>query len=152
MSDERFGVHVDVRVRFAETDAQGVVYHANFLVYCEVARTEYFRALYGELTADERRHGRDYDTTIVHAACDYRAPARFDDSLRIWCRVAELGRSSLTFAYRVARITDEQLICEARTVQVAISRATRKSTPLPSEFVSRVRAFEDSLSAGSRSA
>jgi acyl-CoA thioester hydrolase len=133
---EGFRHFVDVRVRFAETDAQGVVYHASFLVYCEVARIEYFRAL-GRPHRDERA----YETVIAHAACDYRAPARFDDLLRVWIRLGRLGGSSIGLEYRIAR-HDGTLVCEARTVQVCVDKKTRQPIPIPEELRTAMTAFQ----------
>jgi acyl-CoA thioester hydrolase len=136
---------VELRVRFAETDAQGVVYHSNFLIYCEVARAEYFRGLkLAHENPEEhfwRRKDRTWDTVIAHAECDYRAPARFDDQLRIWIRTARIGRSSYSFEYRIVR-ADGVLVCDAKTTQVAIHKDTRQPHPLPDAFVAALRAYE----------
>jgi acyl-CoA thioester hydrolase len=137
---EGFRHYTDVRVRFSETDALGVVYHSNYLVYCEVARIEYFRALSDE-RASVWREGRGYDALIAHASLDYRSSARFDERLRVWLRISKLGRTSYTFEYKLVR-DDGTLICDARTVTVAIDRATRKPRPLPEAFVAQVRKFE----------
>jgi acyl-CoA thioester hydrolase len=137
VTPEGFRHFVDVRVRFAETDAQGVVYHSNFLIYCEVARAEFFRGL----TEGEhfwRRRDRSWDTVIAHAECDYRAPAHFDDQLRVWTRIARVGSSSFTFEYKIVR-ADGVLVCDARTVQVAVDQGTRQPAPLPEAFVAALR-------------
>jgi acyl-CoA thioester hydrolase len=126
--------HADVRVRFAETDAQGVVYHSNFLIYCEVARVEFGRKLH------EGRPGpgqRGYDFVLAHAECDYRAAARFDDRLRVWLRCAAVGTSSITYQYRIVR-WDGTLVCDAKTVQVAVDPETRRPVPLPQAIVDRL--------------
>ncbi len=135
-----FRHHAEVRVRFAETDAQGVVYHSNFLIYCEVARVEYFRAMHGD---SPWRNDRGYETVLAHAACDYRSPARFDERLLIWTRLAKVGTSSLTFEYKICK-PDGTLVCDANTVQVAVDKQTRKPTPFPPELAARLRAFETS--------
>jgi acyl-CoA thioester hydrolase len=139
---------VDLRVRFAETDAQGVVYHSNFLIYCEVARAEYFRGLKLQHADPQehfwRRKDSTWDTVIAHAECDYRAPARFDDQLRIWIRIARIGTSSYTFEYRIVR-ADEVVVCDAKTTQVAVHKETRQPHPLPEGFVAALRAFEEGV-------
>jgi acyl-CoA thioester hydrolase len=150
---EGFRHFVDVRVRFAETDAQGVVYHSNFLIYCEVGRAEYFRGL--KLThADPNQHfwrrkDREWDTVIAHAECDYRAPARFDDVLRVWTRIGHVGKSSYAFEYKIVRVeprsgrtVDGVVVCDAKTVQVAVHKETRAPYPLPEAFVAALRAYE----------
>jgi acyl-CoA thioester hydrolase len=142
----------DVRVRFAETDAQGVVYHANFLIYCEVARAEYFRGLKLAQENPEqhfwKRKDRPWETVIAHAECDYRAPARFDDQLRVWIRISRIGKTSYTFDYRITRA--DAIICEAKTTLVAVEKTTRQPFPLPAAFVAALEAYE--ASAESRTA
>jgi len=129
-----FHQYSDLRVRFAETDAQGVVYHANFLIYCEVARVELGRRLH---TEGEARRVRGYDFVLAHAECDYRATAGFDDPLRVWLRCARVGRSSITYEYRIVK-HDGTLVCEARTVQVAVDPETRRPKALPPELGERL--------------
>ena len=90
-----------------------------------------------------RRKDRSWDTVIAHAECDYRAPARFDDSLRVWTRIARIGRSSYTFEYKIIR-GDGVLVCDAKTTQVSIDKATREPVALPDAFVARLKEFEAS--------
>ena len=143
IAPEGFRRSIDVRVRFAETDAQGVVYHANFLVYCEAARGDYFRGLGGSGAEHFwRRQDRSWDTVIAHAECDYRAPARFDDLLRVFIRLGRVGSASYTFEYKIVR-SDGVLVCDAKTTQVSIDKETRKAHPLPADFVAALRAREE---------
>jgi acyl-CoA thioester hydrolase len=138
-----FAFRHDLRVRFSETDAQGVVYHANFLIYADAARVEYMRALVGSNDVREWRKDRGYDVSLVHASCDFRAPARFDDPLTVWMRLSRLGTASFGFDYRIERA--DTLIAEVKTVQCAIDRQTRRPRPLPDDFKQALRAFEASL-------
>jgi acyl-CoA thioester hydrolase len=139
MTVDGFRHFTELRVRFAETDAQGVVYHSNYLVYCEVARTEYFRQL--RSSEDRPEELLRYESLLARAECDYRSPARFDDVLRVWTRVERIGRTSFTFGYRVVHESG-RLVCEAKTVQVLLDRATGRPTPLPAAFIERVRQFD----------
>lgn len=127
----------DLRVRFVETDAQGVVYHANFLVYCEVGRVEYARAVLGAPGADK---SRPWEPTVVRCELDLAAPARFDDLLTVALRCDRLGTTSYRFVYEIRRAGD--VIARARTVQVVIDRATGAPRPLPEEMVAPILAFE----------
>src|SRR5438105_9781767 len=77
-----------LRVRYAETDSMGIVYHSNYLVWMEIGRTEYFRALgfsYRELERDYRLY-----TPVVEVRCRYLAPARYDDEIVVRTRVAQI--------------------------------------------------------------
>jgi acyl-CoA thioester hydrolase len=139
---EGFRHFADLRVRYAETDAQGIVYHSNYLIYCEVGRMEYFRTLRGGGDEPQFRRDKGYDMVLAHAECDYRSSAQFDDPLRVWVRAARLGRSSVTFEYKIVHRTAARLVCEAKTVQVAIRLEPRGPTPLPPGFVARLEAFE----------
>ncbi len=117
-------VALDFRVRYAETDAMGVVYYANYLVWFELGRTEWIRA-----------HGVTYrqfeDQGIllpaVHAACDYKSSARYDDLVRVETTVTTLTRARVGFAYRVLRVEPgtEALLVEGRTEHVFLSREGR---------------------------
>jgi acyl-CoA thioester hydrolase len=128
MPDDFYFRH-DVRVRYAETDAQAVVYHANFLVYCDVARVEWFRVDGGDRGRLMSEGG--FDIVLVHAGCDFRSSARFDDQLAVWIRLAHVGQSSFGFAYRIER--GEALVCTAKTVHVTIDRKTRQKIAIPDE-------------------
>jgi acyl-CoA thioester hydrolase len=135
--DPAFTFHHDLRVRYVETDAQAVVYHANYLVYCDAARVEYFRALAGGQAP--WREERDYDIVLVHASLDFRASARFDDPLRVWVRIEKVGNSSFAFGYRIMR--GDELCAEAKTVHVAIDRQARSARPIPDELRQRLGAW-----------
>jgi acyl-CoA thioester hydrolase len=117
-------VALDFRVRYAETDAMGVVYYANYFVWFELGRTEWIRA-----------HGVTYrqfeDQGIllpaVHASCDYKASARYDDLVRIETTVTTLTRARVGFAYRVLRVEPgpPTLLVEGRTDHAFLSREGR---------------------------
>jgi acyl-CoA thioester hydrolase len=113
------------RVRFGETDMQGVVYYANYLLFAEVGRVAYLRALgikYGRDLID-----RGVDFTIGEASVRYQAPLRFDDEYDIRVRVGEIRGSSWAFEYVFDR-TDGLRCAEARTIQVMLDLATKRPT------------------------
>jgi acyl-CoA thioester hydrolase len=117
-------VALDFRVRYAETDAMGVVYYANYFVWFELGRTEWIRA-----------HGVTYrqfeDQGIllpaVHASCDYKASAQYDDLVRIETTVTKLTRARVGFAYRVLCVEPgpATLLAEGHTDHVFLSRDRR---------------------------
>ena len=118
------------RVRFAETDLQGVVYYANYLVYAEVGRLAYLRHLglrYDELTA------RGLDFTIGEATVRYHAPLRFDDEFDVRVRTGAIGRASWTFDYAVDR-ADGERCAEVATVQVLVDRGAFKPVRIPDDL------------------
>ena len=119
-----------VRVRYAETDAMGVVYHANYLVWFEVGRVEFIRAL-GTSYRTMEEAGSMIAVVDVHAR--YRQPARYDDELLIRTRLAGVRGSIIRFAYEILREIDNTLLCEGETVHIVVGRDMKKRA-LPTEF------------------
>jgi acyl-CoA thioester hydrolase len=107
----------EVRVRYADTDAMGVVYHANYLVWFEVGRCDLMREWGQPYTEFEKR---GIFVPVVSAELQYKAPARYDDVLEVQTRLAELSPARITFAYRILRQADQQLLCEGRTVHAFV--------------------------------
>ena len=91
----------EVRVRYAETDQMGVAYHANYLIWCEVGRTDLIRAL-GVSYAEMERDG--IMLAVADAQLRYHASARYDDVVRITTRLADVRSRSVTFEYELTRV------------------------------------------------
>lgn len=117
-----------IRVRYGETDQMGVAYHANYLVWCEVGRTDLIRALGPSYAAMEAEGVR---LAVAEASLRYRAPARYDDVVTIETRLDRALSRGVTFSYRV--VLEEPagvgepgtLLATASTVLVAIDPAGR---------------------------
>ena len=122
-----------LRVRWAECDAQGIVFNVNYFLYFDVAMTEWLRAL--GLQGD-----KTMDFFTVHSEADYKASARFDDMLEIGARCARLGTTSMTIETAIFR--DGDLLTTGRLVYVHADPKTQEKTPLPEDFIARVLAFE----------
>ena len=108
--------HVDIRVRYGETDQMGVAYHANYLVWCDMARTEYLRERgfsYRELEENGLR------LAVVDAQLRYRLPARYDDALRIRCWVRDVATRRVEFGYVIETAAGKKL-ATARTALIAL--------------------------------
>ena len=118
-----------LRVRYAETDAQGVVYYASYLIWFEVGRVDYLRQLGTDYTGLE---AKGQGVMIVEANCRYHAPARFDDALTIstWCD--DIRRSSFRFRYEVQR--GDLLLAEGYTVQVFMDMVQGEPMRIPPEI------------------
>jgi acyl-CoA thioester hydrolase len=117
-------------VRYAETDAEGVVYYANHFVYMEVGRVNYLRAL--GFDPSGWNHS-DWGIVVVEAHCRYRSPARFDDPLIIRTWPEDVRRTSFAFAYEIVHETENRVIANGRTVQVAVDLQTMRPIRLPQE-------------------
>jgi acyl-CoA thioester hydrolase len=106
------------RVRYAETDQMGVVYYANYLVWIEVGRVEYFRAQgfsYRQLEQEDNCR-----LPVVEARCRYKAPARYDDRIVIRARISSRRGAVLRFEYEITREDDAQVLATGETVHVFV--------------------------------
>ncbi len=111
-------VTAEVRVRYADTDAMGVVYHANYLVWFEVGRNELMRA-WGLPYIDFERQG--IMVPVVEGNIKWKFPARYDDVLHVQTRVESISPAKITFAYRIVRAEDGKLCCEGTTVHAFLN-------------------------------
>jgi acyl-CoA thioester hydrolase len=130
-------VESEVRVRYAETDAEGVVYYANHFIYMEVGRINFLRAL-GIDRAFWQRAG--IGLVIVEASCKYRAPGYFDDLLVVRTSLEEVKRSSFSMRYEIVNQQSRVLLAEGRTVQVFVNLQTMRTMRLPPEAYDLLRA------------
>jgi acyl-CoA thioester hydrolase len=123
------------RVQFSDTDAQGVVYYGRYMPYFDLARTEFHRHL-------GRTHLDGVDFAMRAVAVEYLAPARFDDLLEIFVRVARIGTTSITYDHAAYRIdgAGDTLMATAQATLVAISLDERKAVPVPEQFRRQVEA------------
>jgi acyl-CoA thioester hydrolase len=125
-----------VRVRYAETDQMGVVYHANYLVWFEVGRVELLRQLgfdYKRMEAEQ-----DVAVVVVEARVRFKSPARYDDVLTIRTRATHLRRFVLHFGYEVLRASDGALLATGETIHVITNREMEKRS-LPPECEAALR-------------
>ncbi len=136
-----------VRVRYAETDQLGIVYHANYLVWFEVGRVELIRSLgiqYKQMEIEDDCH-----IVVGEAQCRYLKPARYDDVLRIRTRIAESSRRIIRFAYEVYREAGDELLATGSTTHVICDRAGRPIS-LPEKYREILAATQDELAGGGR--
>lgn len=125
-----------VRVRYAETDQMGVVYHANYLIWFEVGRVELIRQMGLDYKSMETEDG--CSIAVVEASARYKAPARYDDEIVVRTRIAEFRGSILKFAYKLHRASDDQLLCEGLTTHIVVDRAMKR-TRMPERYAELFR-------------
>lgn len=118
---------ISARVYYEDTDAAGVVYYANYLRFCERARTEWLRELGFEQHDMLSTHKVAFVVRSVEA--EYLAPARLDDMLTIATRVCDIGRASLGFAQSVLR--GEELLFDSRISVASIDTIRGRPTAIP---------------------
>lgn len=120
-----------VRVRYAETDQMGVVYHANYLVWFEIGRVELMRARGAEYKKMEAQD--DCHIVVADVHCRYHQSARYDEVLRIRTRIAESRSRIVRFAYEVFRDADGQLLASGETTHV-VCGGNGKPKLLPAKY------------------
>jgi acyl-CoA thioester hydrolase len=118
---------VEFRVRYAETDQMGVVYHTNYLVWCEVGRTDFIRAR-GMSYADMERAG--IGLAVSELTARFHSAARYDDMIRIRTTLAEVRSRGITFDYVITKAETGHRLVTARTALVSID-ASGRPTALP---------------------
>ncbi len=126
-----------VRVRYAETDQMGVVYHANYLVWFEIGRVEFIRQLGLDYKSMEREEG--CGIAVVDVAVRYKVPARYDDKLMVQTRLIAARGAVIRFGYRIIRVEDDTLLCEGQTVHVVVDSNMKKRS-LPPKYAERFAA------------
>ena len=119
---DRAAQPIHIRVRYAETDKMGVVYHANYFMWFEVGRCELLRAIgrsYREMEAE------GVGLPVIEAHCEYKAAARYDDELevRTWGKL--LSPARVEFSYEIRRPADQTVNAVGRTVHAAVDTSGR---------------------------
>jgi acyl-CoA thioester hydrolase len=126
-----------IRVRYAETDQMGVVYHSNYLIWFEVGRVEFIRRLGLDYKRMEVEEG--CGIAVVEATARYRAPARYDDELVVQTTLLAARGAVIRFGYKVLRVEDGLLLCEGVTVHVVVGKDMKKRS-LPPKYAERFAA------------
>ena len=132
-------VETSLRVRYAETDRMGVVYHGHYIVWFEIGRTEYCRA-----AGMPYRVMEDSGLLILVTGveCKYRRSARYDDAVRVKSRMTELGSRGLSFGYEV--VDEEGRLLAEGTTRHVFADVSGKPRRAPAEILSALEAFRAS--------
>jgi acyl-CoA thioester hydrolase len=123
---EGFDFAARVRVRFAETDAQGVAHHSNFLVWFEVARVEFLETFAGGY---QRLRDEGLESLLTEAHVRYVSPARFADRLLVHARVLDVRGARFRFEYAVER--EGEVIADGWTAHGTVDARTLRPTRTP---------------------
>jgi acyl-CoA thioester hydrolase len=129
---------IELRVRYAETDQMGVVYHANYLVWCEIGRTELIRERFASYAEVERA---GVALAVSEATLRFHAAARYDDLIRVETWVTAVRSRAVSFEYLISRVSQSdnpERLASARTSLIALDRNSRPRK-LPPELLARLR-------------
>ena len=129
----------NLRVRWAEVDMQKIVFNGHYLTYIDTAIAEYWREI-GLPYPDGYVERFGNDIYLRKATLEYLGSARYDEQLAVCCRVARLGRSSMTFHFEIYR--QAEVLITAELVYVNADPATMKAAPLPEDLRARVLRYE----------
>lgn len=130
---------IEHRVNYSETDQMGFVYHANYLVWLDMARTEHLRA-----TGMSYRQLEDQGIflAVTDARVRYRRPAKYDDRIRVRCWVRDLASRRVIFGYAVERAETEELLATAETALIALDQR-HAPTRIPEHVCDRLHPTPD---------
>jgi acyl-CoA thioester hydrolase len=126
-----------VRVRYAETDQMGVVYHSNHFIWFEIGRVEFLRQLGFSYKDMEAADG--CFIAVVDARCRYKAPARYDEEIIVRTHLKNIRESVIHFGYELVRASDGVLLAEGETTHIVADAQMRK-TAIPEKYISAFRA------------
>jgi acyl-CoA thioester hydrolase len=121
-----------LRVRYAETDQMGVVYHSNYIIWMEVGRVELLRQLgftYKEMEREDKCH-----IAVVDVKCRFKSPALYDDEILIRTRLLNVRESLIHFGYEILRASDATLLAEGETTHIVVDEDLQKK-PLPEKYL-----------------
>jgi acyl-CoA thioester hydrolase len=139
MARSDFKFRVIKRVRYAEIDAQAVVFNSRYLEYFDIGITEYWRAA----GVYDRWPGHTSpEFHVARAEVDYKVPILLDEEVDICVRCSRIGRSSMTFLFELHGAGKDDLRATGLEVSVHVAEAQGAPTPVPDEFVNLFEAFE----------
>ena len=134
---EGFTFSVPVRVRFADTDAQGIAHNSAYNVWFEVARVEYLRAFTGGYQA---LRDRGIEAIVLESFCRYRIPVRFDDELVVNTRCVALRGARFRYEYAITR--GNEIVADGHTEHACVDAVTFRPTRIPEWLAEAIRAAE----------
>ena len=135
---EGYSFSTGVRVRFADTDAQGIAHNTAYLVWFEVARVEYLRTYAGGYQS-LRDHG--IEALVLESFCRYLVPARFDDELDVRARCVDVRGARFRYEYEIER-SDGVLVADGWTAHGCVDATSFQPTRVPEWLVDAIRSAE----------
>ena len=127
-----------IRVRYAECDAQGVVFNAHYYAYFDILMTELWRENIGPY---EDMVANGADMSVVASGARFIAPARFDDLIDLNAQVSRLGNTSMSTAIRITRSSDDALLVDGEIHHVFVDPATYTKRAIPEDVRAGLEPF-----------
>tara|TARA_B100001248_G_scaffold258575_2_gene242936 strand:- start:2261 stop:2695 length:435 start_codon:yes stop_codon:yes gene_type:complete len=132
-----------LRVRYAEVDAQGIVFNSHYLTYFDCAITEYYRKIKYNYISEVKKNKKDFH--VIKTTIEYKKPISFDQIIDLGVKVSRIGNTSLTFDISIYSNRKNILLAEGNIIQVYTDQIKKCSTPLSKSFVKKIRKFENCI-------
>ena len=132
-----------LRVRYAEVDAQGIVFNSHYLTYFDCAITEYYRKIKYNYISEVKKSNKDFH--VIKTTIEYKKPISFDQIIDLGVKVSKIGNTSLTFDISIYSNRKNILLAQGNIIQVYTDQIKKCSTPLSKSFVKKVRKFENCI-------
>ena len=132
-----------MRVRYAEVDAQGIVFNSHYLTYFDCAITEYYRKIKYNYIYEVKKSKKDFH--VIKTTIEFKKPISFDQIIDLGVKVSKIGNTSLTFDISIYSNRKNILLAEGNIIQVYTDQIKKCSTPLSKSFVKKIRKFENCI-------
>ena len=143
MNRNSFKFFYTLRVRYAEVDAQGIVFNAHYLTYFDCGITEYYREIKYNYFQEVKKSKKDFH--VIKTTLNYKKPIVFDQKIDIGVKVSKIGNSSLNFNLAIFENNKKKLLAYGNLVQVYADQLKKCSTPLEKKFIEKIKKFENNL-------
>ena len=130
-----------LRVRYAEVDAQGIVFNSHYLTYFDCAITEYYRKIKYNYISEVKKSKKDIH--VIKTTIEYKKPISFDQIIDLGVKISKIGNTSLTFDISIYSNRKNILLARGYIIQVYTDQIKKCSTPLSKSFVKKIRKFEN---------
>ncbi len=141
MAKSDFRFRTELRVRWPECDAQGIVYNGSYMDYLEVAQADYFRNLGFSIYGIARKGF--FDSAVVKATMEFKAPASIEDILELYVRVSHIGNTSFTVDTEIYHRDADKLVASTQVVYVGYDAATGTKRPMPQGLRDVIQHYEE---------
>jgi len=129
------------RVRYAEVDAQGIVFNAHYLTYFDCVITEYYRTLKYNYALEVKKYKKDFH--VIKTILEYKKPLLFDQLIEAGINTSKIGYSSITFDVGLFEKDKKKLLALGKITQVYTDQVNMQSTKLSKNFVNKIKKFEN---------
>lgn len=129
------------RVRYAEVDAQGIVFNAHYLTYFDCVITEYYRKLKYNYALEVKKYKKDFH--VIKTILEYKKPLLFDQLIEAGIKTSKIGYSSIAFDIGLFESEKKKLLAIGKIIQVYTDQVNMQSTKLSKNFVNKIKKFEN---------